>query len=168
MNLSKIWIFLRLYSKLTTTYEKVSNLRCCVQTPADRSAGHLQNFNLWQVCDVMYSCFLWCEAPPSFTDSLESWQQPSEFICPALLWCQLQEIFLLQIFWGNSNNRLRLKSEKIWEQIGFENWIKCWGTSQEMLATSGDKSSQTLWLWVWIGPTDKTFACNIAPKTAKW
>ena len=123
MNLSKIWIFLRLYSKLTTTYEKVSNLRCCVQTPADRSAVLLQKFNLWQVCDVMYSCFLWCEAPPSFTDSLESWQQPSEFICPALLWCQLQEIFLLQIFWGNSNNRLRLKSEKIWEQIGFENWI---------------------------------------------
>ena len=168
MNLSKIWIFLRLYSKLTTTYEKVSNLRCWVQTPAHWSAVLLQNFNLWQVCDVMYSCFLWCEAPPSFTDSLESWQQPSEFICPALLWCQLQEIFLLQIFWGNSNNRLRLKSDKIWEQIGFENWIKCWGTSQEMLATSGDKSSQTLWLWVWIGPTDKTFACNIAPKTAKW
>ena len=70
---------------------------------------------------VMYSCFLWCEAPPSFTNSLESWQLPSEFICSALSWCQLQEIFLLEIFGWNSDNRLHLKSEKIWEQIGFDN-----------------------------------------------
>ena len=59
LKLSKIWKFLQLYSKLTTTYEKVSNLSCCVQTPADRSAVLLQNFNLWQVCDVLMFSMMW-------------------------------------------------------------------------------------------------------------